>query len=397
MGVGTPEFRDQKPNLWAAVLWVTIIVVCAGAAIAQPRTHTVYPIYTHAAGEWVAGRGIYVELPGYDFFRYSPTVAAFFAPWQLLGDAWGGAIWRVVGVGLLIAGMFSWSRQVFNLRKPMEQMSWLLLLVAPFALQNIHNGQANPHVLGLLLLGTTDVINARIGRAAIWFVIAALFKPYVLAIAALVALVETRLWSRLAIASLAGLALPFLTQSPSYVAGQYAAWISHLVGNDRSGMELRAAYRDVALLFRVYLVQLPTLIYLMGTAMVGLSMAVLVWRGTKSSRSRVEQIGCAFALGSCWVTAFGPATESCTYLLLAPALVAAMLVRPGQAGRWVRISYALFVGTTAASLFPEEWRVQALGPQPVGGLILLAVVVAEAIRQTRRVTCIELPPVSLAA
>ncbi len=393
----TPDTRRPKPMFWAAIVWIAITVVCAAMAVAKPRSHTVYPIFTCAAGEWIAGRDIYVEVPGFDFFRYSPSVAAFFAPWRLLGDAWGGAIWRVIGVGLLVGGLGSWSRQVFNQRKPMEQLSWLLLLVAPFALQNVHNGQSNPHVLGLLLLGTGDVINGRIGIAAIWFVAAALFKPYVLAIAALVAIIDSRLWTRLAVALLVGLAVPFLNQSPSYVSEQYAEWVRHLVGNDRSGMELRAAYRDVALLFRVYLVQLPPLVYLMGTATVGLAMAVLVWRGKKSDRSRVEQIGCAFALGSCWVTVLGPSTESCTYLLLTPSLATAVLMRAGQSGQWVRVSYALFVGTIAASLFPQDWRIQALGPQPIAGLILLAVVVAEAIRRMQQVSGIEVQPVSLAA
>src|SRR5437762_2969814 len=95
--------RDSLSSV-AVSVWATIALVCAGLALVKPQAHTVYPIYAYAAGEWAAGRDIYVQAPGFDYFRYSPTVAAFFVPWRLFGDAWGGAIWRLAGIGLLAVG-----------------------------------------------------------------------------------------------------------------------------------------------------------------------------------------------------------------------------------------------------------------------------------------------------
>ena len=37
-------------------------------------------------------------------------------------------------------------------------------------------------------------------------------------------------------------------------------------------------------------------------------------------------------------------------------------------------------GSRGAGLFPRDWRTQALGPQPVGALLLLGVVLAESVR-----------------
>ena len=384
--------RDSRSSV-AIGVWVAITVVCAALAIAKPRAHTVYPIYTYAAGEWAAGRDIYVEVPGFDFFRYSPTVAAFFVPWRLLGDAWGGAVWRVCGVALLVAGLLAWTRHVWQ----RHEVGWLFILITPFLLQNVHNGQSNPHVLGLLLLGTANVATGRVWQAAIWLTVAALFKPYVLALAALLVLIERRLLSRLLVTLAVGLAVPFLCQAPSYVAGQYGEWLQHLLGNDRGTLGLRDAYRDVALLFRMYIAPLPPAVYLSSSAAVGLALAWLVWRGTTSSQSRGEQMGRAFALGSCWITVLGPATESCTYLLLGPTLAAAVLARPGRRGRWIRVSYAIFVGTITASLFPQDWRIQALGPQPVAGLILLVAMVVEATTALSQSKPIETRHVSAAA
>jgi Glycosyltransferase family 87 len=390
--------RDSQ-LLVAALVWTTIALVCAALALAKPQSHTVYPIYTYAAGEWVAGRDIYVEVPGFDYFRYSPTVAAFLVPWRLLGEAWGGAIWRLAGIGLLTAGLLTWSRHVWYRHRPMEQAGLLFLLITPFLLQNAHNGQSNPHMLGMLLLGTADATRGRPWRSAGWFAAAALFKPYVLAIAALVALIERRLLPRLIIALAVGLGLAFLCQSPDYVAGQYGDWFRHLTGDKRGTLGLRDAYRDVALLFRRYLVPLPPAIYLAGTTTVGLLIALLVWprKNLQSTRPCREQIGRAFALGSCWVTALGPATESCTYLLVAPALAMALLARPGKSGRWVRVSYSLFIGTITAALFPQDWQIQALGPQPIAGLILLGVLAVEAVEVIRAAPYVESMHFSAAA
>jgi hypothetical protein len=387
--------RDSQSSV-AAFVWITTALICAALAVAKPRTHTVYPIYTYAAGEWAAGRDIYVEAPGFDFFRYSPTVAAFFVPWRCLGDAWGAAVWRLLGVGILAAGIIVWSRDALG-RSANIHVSWLFLLITPFLLQNVNNGQANSHVLGLLLLGTASVATDRVWQAAMLLTAAALFKPYVLTIAALIGLIERRLLPRLIVMLGVGLALPFLFQTPDYVARQYGEWFQHLLGNDRGTLGLRSAYRDIGLLFRQYFVPLPASAYLTVSATVGLLLAWLVWRSVQLRQSRSGQICRAFALGSCWMTVLGPATESCTYLLLAPTLAAVVLSRSGRSGRWVRASYAIFIGTISASLFPQDWQVQALGPQPIAGSILLFELVRESVAAIRRPPQVVSTRVSLAA
>lgn len=370
--------HDADSRLRLALgLWLAITLVCAGLAVSKPHSHTIYPIFSFVGGEWAAGRDIHVLLPGYDYYRYSPTLAAFFVLWQPLGDGWGGAVWRLLGMTLLVSGLLSWARHVWQRRRPTEQIGLWLLMITPMLLQNVHNGQSNPHMLGLLLLGTADATAGRLWRSAIWFGGAILIKPYVVAIPALIALSDRRLIPRLAVALAVGLAVPFLTQSPDYVVSQYANWFHHLSGNDRSTLPLREAFRDYGLLFRAYLTALPPMVLLGISATAGLGMARAVWVDRTLRRSRAEKIGGAFALGSCWITVLGPATEGCTYLLLAPALVARLLARPGASGWWLRISYALFVGTIAASMFPQEWRVQVWGPQPVAGLLFLSVVAAD--------------------
>jgi hypothetical protein len=78
------------------------------------------------------------------------------------------------------------------------------------------------------------------------------------------------------------------------------------------------------------------------------------------------------------MTVLGPATESCTYLLLAPTAALAAVTRRGWASR---VAYALLAATVAAGLFPNDWQVQAFGPQPIAALLLLVVFVEESCRK----------------
>ncbi|MFL5331152.1 MAG: glycosyltransferase family 87 protein [Gemmataceae bacterium] len=361
----------------AIVLWVGLTIVCAARAVMSPRSHSVYPIYSYAAGEWLAGRDIYVQVPEFDFYRYSPTVAAFFSLWQPLGDGWGGAVWRVLGTILLASGLLAWARDVLPKSLAPHYVALLLLIVWPLLLQNLNNGQANTHVCGLLLWATADVSRGRLWRSAIAFAVAVLVKPYVLALVGLVAIIEPRLAWRFALALAVGLGLPFLLQSPPCVARQYAGWVHHFAENDRSSGEIRNAYRDLQMLFRVYAVPLSHSVYQIIELVAGLGMAVVIFVGRMAGRTRRELLHIAFALAACWMTVLGPATESCTYLLLGPTAAAAVVCHPGLAGRWARLACGLLIGVVAASMFPQDWSVQVMGPQPVAGLIILAVTVRE--------------------
>jgi hypothetical protein len=80
----------------------------------------------------------------------------------------------------------------------------------------------------------------------------------------------------------------------------------------------------------------------------------------------------ALTLGTCWMMLCGPATESSTYVLLAPALAWAVL----NAGRepWPlralpALAWGLLVTCVLAGLFRNTARFHALGLQPLAALL----------------------------
>jgi hypothetical protein len=90
----------------------------------------------------------------------------------------------------------------------------------------------------------------------------------------------------------------------------------------------------------------------------------------------VQQLRAALDLGCCWIILFGPATESCTYTLLAPtlALTTWEAVQRGQAAwkRWYMIAMVcLFAVATSAVIFPFGRHVSLL-LLPLGALLLFA-------------------------
>ena len=115
-----------------------------------------------------------------------------------------------------------------------------------------------------------------------------------------------------------------------------------------------------------------------GVALLSLAGRLAVW----PQRRLLTMI---FSLAGCWMVLCGPASESCTYILLAPilawaALEAAMDHRP----LWSRCipwcSFVLFVFSQTISWFPEQVRMLFLGILPLAGIVLWAGLVESSIR-----------------
>ena len=85
------------------------------------------------------------------------------------------------------------------------------------------------------------------------------------------------------------------------------------------------------------------------------------------------------------MTLCGPATESCTYILLAPVLAWAVLeamLRKGPV--WSRMipwcSFALFGLSQFTSWVPESFRMPFIGVLPAAGVLLLVGLVEASVR-----------------
>jgi hypothetical protein len=357
----------------AVVVWAAALVLLGGNALLRPYRGTVYPIFAEAGRRWVAGADLYRPVPGLDEYRFGPLPTALVVPFGLLPDGPGGLLWRLAGAAVFCVGLAWWGRIV--LPRP-GGWAALFLLVAPLTFGNVHNGQANVLILGLLLLGVAAVARDRFNVAALCLTVATLFKLYPVAVALLLAaLYPRRLGPRLAVALVAGLLLPFVLQRPAYVAAQYAGWVEHLAQDDRQVRPREFWYRDARLLWAA---PMSAHAYQLAQAAGAAAAAAACLWARRAGLERARLLALLLGLGCCWMTALGPATESATYVLLGPTV--AWLLLCGRSDHhtaplralWLT-SYTLLVASQAASALPGGWGrlLQSLGPQPLAALLLM--------------------------
>jgi hypothetical protein len=324
---------SRRARLWFRGMlgvWIALaVIICARAAL-WPAHHSVYPIFADAGHGWLNGSDLYDQhfwLLGIDEYRYSPLVAACFVPLSLLPDSAGGVLWRLLNMAVFFIGVITYCGTVFPGRARMglagvAAIGWLLL---PLAMSSLNNGQANPVVLGAILLAVAAAQRSRWNLAALALAAAIMIKLYPLAVAMLLLLIYPRpLGWRLALLLVVGVGLSFVLQDPAYVARQYEAWFEKLAREDRSMRSLPDSYRDFWLLLRWAHIPLPHRFYLLLQLVAAAGVAAIVALGRRRQWTSAEVLHRVVDLGCCWMILFGPATENSTYILIAPSYAIAV-------------------------------------------------------------------------
>jgi hypothetical protein len=351
------------------------------------RHRGIYPVYAQAGRDWLDGRRLYADRDGYFIYRYSPLCAALLAPLGVLSPVAGACCWRLLNLAVYLGGLAAWARAAFPHDPGGTRRAQLLLLAAPLSASGLIDGQANPLVIGLMLLAAVAAGRDRWNWAALCVALPCLVKLYPVAFGLLLVLAHPRrLAWRCLLALALGLAAPFLLRNPAYVAEQYRGWVRLLsLDHGRQDWPLELSYRDLRLLCRVWLVPLSPALYLAVqlASAAGLAAVLLAGRAAGWSRRRLGAL--ALGLGSCWMLLLGPATEGCTYVLLAPTLALALVPARGWRNL-VALRAALLAGfwllvvASAAVWFPGGKRLHEFGPHPLAALLVLGCLLAGAAR-----------------
>jgi hypothetical protein len=372
--------RGAQSALWAPrfahYIWAAILIVICVRGLLSPRTNSVYPIFAGAARNFLAGTDLYSPTEGP--YRYSPLVAALLIPFGLCPDNVGGVLWRLLNAAVYLGSLAWWCRAVLPRDLSIGQMAGVYLLIIPLSIGSLNNGQSNPLVLGLLLAGTAAVVGQRWNLASGLLALACLFKLYPISLGLLLAAVyPRRLTGRFLIALAIGLAVPFLFKPSAYTLDQYAGWWHHLTTDDRQALPVEMWYRDLRLLCHACDLPLSPFTYQALQLLSALALAGTCVAASVAYHDERRLLTFVFALACCWMTLFGPATESCTYILLAPTLAGTLLEAWLQPGFWVfrmvvLLSFGLFTVSRAALWFPGGARQLAVAcSQPLAALFLL--------------------------
>jgi hypothetical protein len=366
----------------ASCCWALVFLGLLIRLMVASGLHSVYPIFSDAARCWLQGQDMYWPehyVPSLDSFRYSPAIAAFFAAFAWLPDRAGSMAWLSISTLALAIALHWWLRDGLPVPIGPWKLTGASLLVLTFAAGNLNNGQTNAVITAMLLLAALACACKRWNLAAACLVIASLLKVYPLAFGLLLALIYPRqLVPRLIIGLAIGLAIPFFLKSPAYVVRQYQEWFALMRSDDRKFAALTVCYRDLWLLIRVFGLPISSKLYIVIQAAGALGAAGICYWGKLAGLPSRALIMLSLSLATLWMTLLGPATESSTYLLIAPALVWVVFSSPEQRSRldWIFLGLCLafFFGAHICVWFPETVRRGSILFQPIATLVLAGVV-----------------------
>jgi hypothetical protein len=384
--IGTRADPATRWRRLAIFLWVLLLAGSCIRCLASRSERDVglFAIYAEAGRHWLAGSDLYPPKDGWDSFLYSPVVAAALVPYSILPSTLGNILWRLTVGGAYLIAFRWWLHAVLPTPLTRTQRALMYLLVLPVTAMTILDGQAGALVAASMLFTIAAAANQRWGYAAAFGAVGCLLKVYPIALVLLlVAAYPRRAAVPAAAALLAGLALPFMLQRPSYVAHQYGQWLTLMAASDRQAWSLDIANRDVALLFRVVGIPLSRHTWLAMQLSAAAGAAGMCVAGRLAGWPLQRLLLMVQGLAACWMTLFGPVVESFTYIVVGPTL-AWLLIEGWQLRRnWpyrylLAASWAVFTTATLAVVVMHSIRYHRLGPHPAAGLLLLVGIVADA-------------------
>jgi alpha-1,2-mannosyltransferase len=352
-------------GLW--LLAMAAILIHAGL---KPNSGSVCKVFRAGGSRWLAGQELY---PKVGEFLYSPFAAAFFAPLALLPAGLSDTLWRLLGLAAYTGGFAAWIGKGRPAPRERVALAWLLLL--PLSLGDFYNGQANPLVIGLLMLAIVACSRTSWMAAAFCVAVPVYFKVYPVAIGLLLAALRPRFSWRLALTLAAFFGFSLLLQRPGYALEQYGSWIHSLGQDPRRTLNYFGTDRDFWLVLRVLRVPVSVRGWTILQALSGMALAAYLLMAQRRGVLPEKLDFLLLSLGACWMLLFGPETESATYLVLAPPLALAWLRWSGEPGarpflRAAWACYAFLIGSQMLSSWGHQYQTPYTHlAQPIGTMI----------------------------
>jgi hypothetical protein len=363
-------------NIGAFAVWIIIFLGLAIRTLANPNRATAFTVYRLAGIHWLNAQHLYGDWRG---FVYSPLAAVFFTPSALLPPGWGNLGWTWLNAAIFLLGVRALLGSGIYPGIKAGYRGIVYLLLVPLVLGNLDTGQANPTVIGLVLLAVAAVPSERWSLAALFVAAATYLKIYPLAVGLILFLLAPRrLDWRLLLALLVLGILPFLFQHWSYVSQQYHEWISTRSADDRRLYPIKDVPLDLwFLLVRMGHLPIPGFVYSAFQILSGGAIALFALVGVWKKWPKERLLAGILAFVCIWMTLCGPATELQTYVLLAP-VIALTLIDAVLSPRplWLRTSllvvYVLMVLAVARTSFlPSQKGLWILTIQPVAAILFL--------------------------
>jgi Glycosyltransferase family 87 len=389
LDVAFPQRKGWPLTTWENVAWATwigILVFLCVRSYLHPTAKTVYPAWSSTSDLFWSGGELYKPyrpLSVQGGFRYSPAFPILVTPFAIFPDAVGGVLWRCFCIAIFAAAVGWWLRVAVPVKLTRDQVAQLYLLLLPLSIQSMSNGQANVPVTALLLGTVAAVKQERWNWASLFAALTFICKLYPLALGlVLCVLYPRKLAWRIPLIIVLLLAVPFLVMPTDYVVDQYGKWFSALQKDDRSTISWDQMYRDLWLLICAVGAPISRGAYEVFQVVAGAAVAGLCWYRQRQGWPTDRLLSSTLALTTTWMLLLGPTSESCTFIMLAPALAWAF-AEARRSGGWsarrglLLASGAFFFTAMLMGIFPRAVNLHSLGVHPIATLFFLAYLLTE--------------------
>ncbi len=351
-------------------LWCVIAVALCCKAWFAPADHTTYPCFEAGARCWQADRDMYdTAICGHEY-RYSPTFSVLFLPFASLPTHWGGMLWSLLNVAVL----------VWSLRRSVQDLlpaNWTPLalvafhaLVALASLRGLWSAQSNLLIFSCIAVGAASIARRQWWLAATLLAAPVYIKVWPLAAGMLfVAAWPRQLGWRFTISMIALALIPFATRPLGIVVGHYHEFVAALVGP----MQERHIYRDAWTIWELLLPPVnPRGYQALQLAAAGGALAVTLWARWRQISGRIttgSALSTILGIWTVWQLVFGPGVERNTICLIAPLTAWGLILSHQSASTWGRLWMgAGFVLTTLFSFGVFERLLLPVTPAALAAL-----------------------------
>lgn len=364
-------FWKRDSTLWITYALVTLAVsvhtVLKGPNASGYTSYENYVIFKNSFAHLAQGLNPYTSFPAeqWDLFKYSPAFSVAMAPFYVLPDAVGLALWNLLNALPLL-----WAVLNIPVLTPQQRrfMAWFIL---PELIVSLQNSQSNGLTAALILLTWVALEQQKPARAA-WWAVAGGFVKIFGVLALLPALVYPHR-SKLLVGAGASaallVALPLVVVSPEQLWQVYRWW-GELLRDDHSAS---VGLSVMGWLQTWFGWQAPkTAVLLVGLTLL-LAGAWAVFHRRNNMADGLPPVPDRIRLWASlllWVVVFNHKAESPTFVI-AMCGVALWYLSAAQPARWMKI--LLWTAFVMASVSPTDIFPRAVRTALVQPYVLKAV------------------------
>jgi alpha-1,2-mannosyltransferase len=331
--------------------WLLIFVIICGDVVRHPLSHNTTSTYRAASTLWWETHDVY-NYRAHDGFFYFPQAALIFSPFNVLPFFAGEIIWRVVGFGLFAYALVRLQQVFLHGKRYSFGKTFLILslLAIPSAFASLRNAQFDLPLAALVVLAAAEVASARWTAAAVYLCLGVALKPLAVVPLLLFGALYWKLIPRVIVGLIIVALLPFLTETPAFVAHEYVRCFQTLeiasVGNE-------ARYSDLAALLSRFGYDAPEILKTIARVFFALAYLGL---GALAIR-RLPRVNAAWTVGALaadYLMLFNPRTETCSYVFLGPFVASLALFYAQEPGRkWLGYALGFAALGLACDAFPK--------------------------------------------